>query len=149
MGLHRDTHQHFRARKMKNFVGICLVCLSMAVAGCSHKSTDEDCGELTEMEALRLYELAAKGDFAGSVAAMESCDSTTDTYRKQMELRLKHHYTQMLKERGGYESASVTRMEMHTNGRMANVFLQVTYADSTSEEVLFPLVFDGEHWRIQ
>lgn len=134
---------------MNSLVGICLVCLSMALVGCSHKSSDEKDGELTETEALRLYELAARGNFSGSVNAMESCDSTTDAYREQMELRLKHHYTQILKERGGYESASVTHIDLYADGRMANVFLQVTYADSTWEEVLFPLVFDGEHWRIQ
>ena len=37
---------------------------------------------------------------------------------------------------------------MHDSGRMANVFRNVTYGDGSEEEIIFPLVYDGQHWRI-
>lgn len=105
--------------------------------------------EQADSAALYYYQLRAKGQFADYVAAMESCDSTTEAYRKQMERLLRHHQQKVVEEKQGLASVRVERTEMYDSNRVANVFLTVTYKDGTHEEILFPVVYDGHHWRVR
>lgn len=99
--------------------------------------------------AIEYYQLRAQGRFADYVTAMQSCDGTPPEYKKRMEDMLRQHQATITKEKKGVSHVSALRTEMHNNGKMANVYLSVTYNDGTCEEVLFPLVHDGQSWRIQ
>lgn len=83
------------------------------------------------------------------VRRMYSCDGTTEKYRQNMRLYLKEHKEKVDELRKGVKSAAVVRKEMHKGGTVAHVFINVTYGDGTTEEILFPMVYDGEKWRIQ
>lgn len=99
--------------------------------------------------AIDYYKLRSEGRFAEYVSAMLSCDGTTPEYKKSMEQMLRQHQCEIEKEKKGVSHVEALRTELHDNGKMANVFLRVTYNDGSCEEILFPLVDDGQNWRIQ
>lgn len=114
----------------------------------NHNETDTQ-GLPPDTLAPYYYNLRAKGHFEAYVNAMLSCDSTTPAYKQQMVRLLRHHQLEVNKEKQGVNRVELLRTEMHNHNRMAHAFLKVTYNDSTHEEVMFPLVFDGKQWRIQ
>ena len=118
--------------------------------GCQEKAAGEGLTAAPpDTVALNFYNLRLAGRYADYVSAMASCDKATPAYRAHMEKMLRHHTAQVQREKGGVSHVEVLRTELHAGDRLAQVFLQVTYNDSTREEVLFPLVLDGQRWRIQ
>lgn len=120
------------------------------LCGCKDRAVPEETGTVPpDSVALGYYNLRVSGRYADYVRAMASCDKATPAYRAGIEKMLRHHQTQINREKQGVSHVEVLRTEMHHGDRLAQVFLQVTYNDSTKEEVLFPLVHDGQRWRIQ
>ena len=103
----------------------------------------------THEEICAYYNLYLQGDYAGYVAAMQSCDGKTPAYRKQMALLFKQHAKLSADRNGKVLSVRVNRIEPHNGGRMLNVFLITEYEDGTNEEILLPMVHDGSRWRLQ
>lgn len=93
--------------------------------------------------------LRINGQYKDYIKAMQSCDGTPPAYKQQMETLLRHHHHTILKDKKGISSVRVARKELYDSLRMANVFLEVTYNDSSREEILFPLVLIGDIWRIR
>lgn len=126
------------------------VILSLASCGSgSDASEAENPNGFSDEQATQYYMLRANGQFDAYVAAMQSCDSTTEAYRSQMARLLKHHEAQILQTKGGTTGAEVLRKFFHKNGTVAVVFLNVTFKDGSSEEVIQTMVFDGENWRLK
>lgn len=124
----------------------------LMLTGCSrHTDSQSTVADSQHVDSLAIeyYQLRAQGRFADYVTAMQSCDGTTPDYKKRIEAMLRQHQATITKEKKGVNHVSVLRTEMHNGGKMANVYLSVTYNDGTREEVLFPLVHDGQSWRIQ
>ncbi len=103
----------------------------------------------TEREIMTVYGHYLKGDYAKFVDAMLSCRQKPENYRSQMIMLHKQHAAEQKRANGGAESATVERIEMHDNGRMANVFLNVTYGNRTSEEIILPMVYFEGDWYIR
>ena len=71
----------------------------------------------------------------------------TEAYRSQM-VDLVAQYAAREKElRGGLVSARAVGDTV--SGDVASVFLEVTFGDSTREEVALPMVKCGEVWKMQ
>lgn len=105
--------------------------------------------ESADSMAVIYYKLRVEGRFTEYVSAMQSCDGTTQEYKKGVENMLRQHQNEIQKEKKGISHVEALRSELHDKGKMANVFLRVTYNDGACEEILFPLVHDGKNWRIQ
>lgn len=99
--------------------------------------------------AVTYYKLRMSGQWDDYIDAMQSCDGTPDEYKQRVKTMLNQHEVELKKERGGVRTVKVFRTELHDNGKMANVFLSLTYQDGSTEETLFPLVHDGKRWRIR
>lgn len=128
-----------------------LFALSLLVmAGCGKKEAKTTYEALTpDSAAVVYYKLRVDGKYAQYVAAMQSCDSTTADYKKQMETLLRHHAAVINKTKQGVKSVKALRTEMHDAEKMANVFLNITYNDGSDEEIILPLVLDDNTWRLQ
>lgn len=94
------------------------------------------------------YELLSKGetrkyvDNMSGVAAMDS-----SKYRQFVDLM--DQFLQEEKElRGGILSATACREQM-VEDTLAMVFLNVSFGDSTREEVMLPVVYTGGRWWIR
>lgn len=123
----------------------------LALTSCqSDKGRSADhASDVADTTVTHLYMLAPTGHYAEHVAAMQSCDGTTQAYRDQVMLALKQHHDYIRREKKGVKQATVERIECNAQGTMANAFLNVTYNDGSQEEVLFPIVRDSTGWRIQ
>ena len=151
----RNAYQHLHTSEvagMRRFpVSFVIVCL-LLVQSChsDDKTSDAGAPQLpTHEEICACYGLYLQGDYAGYVAAMQSCDGKTPAYRKQMVHLLKQHAKLSADRNGKVLSVRVNRIEPHDGGRMLNVFLITQYEDGTNEEILLPMVYDGSRWRLQ
>ncbi len=103
----------------------------------------------TEKEIMAIYDHYLQGDYAQYVDAMHSCRNKPAAYRDQMLLLHKQHAAEQKRANGGAKSATVERIEMHDSGRMANVFLNITYANQSSEEIILPMVYADGDWYVR
>lgn len=132
-------------RAVRNLTAALLV---LALAACGHE--EAAVRHTTPADAaIAYYDLLVKGQYADFVAGMQSCDSVTDAYREQMVTLIKQHYVEAAKVNGGLHAASVVRTQVIDDTLAANVFLNLTYNDSTSEEIVQPMVWDGQQWRMR
>lgn len=127
--------------------------LSIFVLSSCHNSTIDYAKDKTsqgaDSMAVVYYKMQVNGQFQDYINAMKSCDSMPSAYQQRIVSMLRHHQKQIFKEKQGVKDVKVLRTEMHNNNFMANVFLNISYNDNTTEEILFPMVYDGEKWRVQ
>ena len=132
---------------------VCIFCcasLCFVHASCSDSSaTEADPNGFQDSLAVYDYMLLAKGRFEAYTDSMASCHGAPPTYKQHTIALLRHHYLQVLSDRKGVRSAQVARKEFHDDGKMVNVYLNVTYNDSTSDEIQIPMVFFQNSWRIR
>ena len=93
------------------------------------------------------YGYLQKGKYDRFVGEIAYADSMSEDYRAQM-VDLVREYTAMLQRQHG-ELTDVTAIDDTIIGEQAHVYLQITFADSTSEEVGVPMVKVGKHWKMQ
>lgn len=127
------------------------LCLALTFAACGNTpdNAEKASETLADSAATRYYMLRATGNYAEYADAMLSCDGMPADYKARIIAMLKQHNQTLLKEKKGVSRVQVAKTEMHDNGQMANVFLNVTYKDSSHEEIIFPLVLENGRWRIQ
>lgn len=91
----------------------------------------------------------ADGRYDEYIHAMVSCDSASDAYKKQMLVLHKQMVTTQKTECGSLETVQCVRSELGREGKTANVFLQLTYSNGMKEDIMLPLVWNNEKWRIR
>ena len=123
--------------------------LSYLLTACSPGGKGEGLQPPTADEVMAYYELYRSGNYADYVKAMQSCDDKPAEFCKQMADALKQHAARIKAEKGGAVSAEFLRTEMHAEHSAADAYLSVTYGDSTKEEIILPLVFWQDKWRLK
>lgn len=104
----------------------------------------------TEQEVREIYDLYLKGDYRGYVDRMHSVEEKPEDYKRQMVFLYKQHARNTrMSETGGVARAALGRIETGDSGRYANVFLNITYKDSTVEEVILPMVYVSGKWLLR
>lgn len=93
------------------------------------------------------YEYLQKGKYEKFVGQIAYADSMPEDYRAQMVDLIKE-YAAMETARHG-KLTEVTATGDTIIGEQAHVYLQITYADSTSEEIGVPMVKVGKKWKMQ
>ena len=137
---------HLFAPFLSLFIALCLT------TSCSNRTNNAaqlPTSEGADTMAIACYKMQVNGLFDDYVKAMHSCDGTTDAYKERIIVMLRQHQKQINDEKQGVSNVQVLRTELHNNGRMANVFLNVNYKDGSKEEVMLPMIFDGKQWRMQ
>ena len=123
--------------------------LSYLLTACSPGGKGEGLQPPTADEVMAYYELYRSGNYADYVKAMQSCDDKPADFCKQMADALKQHAARIKAEKGGAVSAEFLRTELHAEHSAADAYLSVTYGDSTKEEIILPLVFWQDKWRLK
>lgn len=138
---------------MKNLFSCLFLLLGIYIMiACSNENnnhTNKDDTAFQDTIAVYYYNLQANGRFDEYVESMQSCQGTTPDYKQRIIKMLQQHQKEILKVKKGVSHVQAVRTEMHNHNKMANVFLNVTYNDSSREEIIFPLVFDNGQWLIQ
>lgn len=125
------------------FFAFTIVMLTVVVA-CSKLTREQ---RRVRRAAEKSYAYLQEGKYERFVGALAYADSMSDDYRAQMVDLVKAFAAKEEKLHGKLLSATVTGDTII--GEQAHVYLQVTYADSTSEEIGLPMVKVGKKWKMQ
>lgn len=95
----------------------------------------------------RCYEYLREGEYGRFVGEIAYADQMSPGYRQQMQ-DLVHESTYAFETAHG-RMLSAEAVGDTLMGDLAHVYLQVTYADSTSEEIGVPMVCVEGEWKMQ
>lgn len=125
---------------------VCMTCLVLMLLSCSSKTSHEDAAGKAAGE---YYKDLIDGRYDDYVAGMQNTDSIPETYREQLVTMAKQFAANQKEERGGMKSAKVVTTVMDTTHTVADVYLEISYGDSASEEVVMPLVLKNGKWKMK
>ena len=122
---------------------ICLVVLAI-VAACSSPTKEE----LASLAAKGYYQHLIDGDYDHFLEGREFADSLPADYRSQ----LIDGYSQFMAQqqtRGGIREVRISRAFTDSTQQYTSVLLMLCYGDSTTEEVVVPMVERDGRWMMK
>ena len=122
---------------------ICLVVL-VVVAACSSPTKEE----LASLAAKGYYQHLIDGDYDHFLEGREFADSLPADYRSQ----LIDGYSQFMAQqqaRGGIREIRISRAFTDSTQQYTSVLLMLCYGDSTTEEVVVPMVERDGRWMMK
>lgn len=112
-------------------------------------SSGPDPGEVAAQAAKEYYTQLLAGKYEHYVDGFYRPDSIPPSYRRQLIDNAKMFVGQQKDERRGILDVRVVNAVADTTKRSANVFLIFAYGDSTSEEVVVPMVQHRGVWYMR
>lgn len=105
--------------------------------------------EIAARAAKAYYDQLLEGKYEQFVDGHYQPDSIPAVYREQLVANAKMFIGQQQKEHRGICQVNVVRADVDTAAHAAHVFLTFLYGDSTSEEVVVPMVFQDGLWYLR
>lgn len=99
--------------------------------------------------AVSYYTMLIKGQYDKYVDGMLSCDNAPKEFREQMKLLAKQFIAREKEENGGIRTVELIREDLTTDGLSAEVYLKLKYTSGRSEEVVIPMCYSENIWRMQ
>ena len=134
--------KHWAARLI---VGAALLTIHYSIfTSCSSPSKEE----LASLAAKGYYQHLIEGDYAHFLEGREFADCLPDDYRSQ----LIDGYSQFMAQqqsRGGINEVRISRAYTDSTQQYTNVLLMLCYGDSTTEEVVVPMVERNGRWMMK
>lgn len=135
---------------MRAKCGICFNVLAVCLIGVLFSCSKEDRRLNKAGQAAVVYYTCLKnGQYARFVDGMLSCDSAPETFRAQMVVLTKQFAMREKELNGGIKTVVLDRESIMSDGRSAEVFLDLTYNNNTQEEVVLPMIYKDGEWRMQ
>ena len=120
--------------------------VAMVIVACT-SSLDE--GEVVARAAKEYYGYLLQGNIASFVDGHYRPDSIPDTYREQLITNTKMYMNQQNEEHRGIKDIRIVDTKTDMQKHAANVFLVLSFGDSTSEEIVVPMVESGGVWYLR
>ncbi len=95
------------------------------------------------------YDQLLQGDYAAYVDGTLKGDSVPPAYRRQLTLNMQMYMERQNAEHKGISKVEALRATPDTASHTVNAFLFVTYADSTKEEIVVPMVEKNGVWYLR
>lgn len=127
------------------------LCLMLLFVACAKELTPEEQALKAAQESAKTsYDHLLAGRYDQWVKGRAGLDSISDEYRRQLEASAAQFMAQQRKAHHGVTGFDVLRSQCDSSLHIIQVFFQVNYADSTSEEIVVPMVEvkDGI-WKIK
>ena len=113
---------------------------------CSHPSKEE----MASLAAKGYYEHLIKGETEQFLAGRVGADSLPESYRSQLLDAYRQFVAQQEQNHLGIQEVRVVRAQTDSLADYTNVFLTLCFGDSTNEEIVVPMVEQGEgSWRMR
>ena len=123
-----------------------LILLVVLLTACSHPSKEE----MASLAAKGYYEHLIKGETAKFLAGRVGADSLPESYRSQLLDAYRQFVAQQEQNHLGIQEVRVVRAQTDYLADYTNVFLTLCFGDSTNEEIVVPMVEQGEgRWRMR
>ena len=120
--------------------------VAMVIVACT-SSPDES--EVAARAAKEYYGYLLQGNIASFVDGHYRPDSIPDTYREQLIANTKMYVNQQNEEHRGIKDIRIVDAKTDMQKHAANVFLVLSFGDSTSEEIVVPMVESGGVWYLR
>ena len=123
-----------------------LILLVVLLTACSHPSKEE----MASLAAKGYYEHLIKGETEQFLAGKAGSDSLPESYRIQLLDAYRQFVAQQEQNHLGIQEVRVVRAQTDSLADYTNVFLTLCFGDSTNEEIVVPMVEQGEgRWRMR
>ena len=122
-----------------------LVMLAFLAGSCSSPSKEE----LASLAAKGYYQHLVEGDFEHFLEGRLMADSLPADYRSQLIDGYSQFLDQQVQVRGGIKEVRVSRAFTDSTQQYTSVLLMLCYGDSTSEEVIVPMVEHDGRWMMK
>ena len=123
-----------------------LVSLVILGAACGNGPSKE---ELAGLAAKGYYQHLVAGEYEQFVEGRFMADSLPADYRSQLIEGYKQFVAQQMEARKGIQEVSVSRAYTDSLAGYTNVLLMLCYGDSTTEEVVVPMVERDGRWMMK
>ena len=131
---------------MRKLVYFVLLVFLAQWAACSSNPTKE---ELASLAAKGYYQHLVEGDFEHFLEGRVMADSLPDDYRSQLIDGYSQFLAQQVKARGGINEVRISRAFTDSTQQYTSVLLMLCYGDSTTEEVVVPMVEHNGRWMMK
>ena len=123
-----------------------LILLVVLLAACSGPSKEE----MASLAAKGYYEHLIKGETEQFLAGKVGADSLPKSYRSQLLDAYRQFVAQQEQKHLGIQEVLIVRAQTDSLADYTNVFLTLCFGDSTNEEIVVPMVEQGEgRWRMR
>ena len=130
---------------MRKLVYLVLLVFLAQWAACSSPTREE----LASLAAKGYYQHLIEGDFDHFLEGRVMADSLPDDYRSQLIDGYSQFLAQQVKARGGINEVHISRAFTDSTQQYTSVLLMLCYGDSTSEEVIVPMVEHNGRWMMK
>ena len=124
---------------------VALFLLLVLVTSCSSPSREE----LASLAAKGYYQHLIEGDFEHFLEGRVLADSLPDDYRSQLIDGYSQFIAQQKANRGGINEVRISRAFTDSTQNYTSVLLMLCYGDSTTEEVVVPMVERDGRWMMK
>ena len=97
---------------------------------------------------VNMFNLYVNGSYLEYVAMMESLDGKPQEYKQQMADLMKQRHRAQEEEHGGPASCRVQRID-RKGENYCDAYVEITFSDNTTDDILLPLVKVAGVWRIK
>lgn len=113
------------------------------------KSEGPDAGQLAAIAAKGYYDLLLEGKYQEFVAGYNQPNRLPDGYHDQLVMNAQMFVEQQQDEHKGMTKVQILNAKADTAHHVADVFLQIAYADSTKEQIAVPMVEVKGEWKMR
>ena len=122
-----------------------LILIVIVVVACSDVSREDQAA----LAAKGYYTHLVKGEYEQFVEGRLMADSLPADYRSQLIEGYKQFVAQQVEARKGIHEVSVSRAYTDSLAGYTNVLLLLCYGDSTTEEIVVPMVERDGRWMMK
>ena len=115
----------------------------------SCKKESPDPGYYAGIAAKGYYDLLLEGKYQDYVDGFNMPNKISEGYRSQLLVNAQMFVEQQNEEHKGMKKVSVLSAKADTAHHVADVFLAVTYGDSTKEQIVVPMVQVKNRWKMR
>ena len=130
---------------MRKLVYLVLLVFLVQWAACSSPTKEE----LASLAAKGYYQHLIEGDYDHFLEGRVMADSLPNDYRSQLIDGYSQFLAQQVNARGGINEVRISRAYTDSTQQYTSVLLMLCYADSTTEEVVVPMVEHNGRWMMK
>ena len=120
----------------------------LLLSSCSEKK-ETDHGEIAAEAAKHYYENLISGKYKQFLEGMNLPDKLPESYERQMLENFKAFAKRQDKQRKGIKKVSIRNVKFFAKDSTASAFLLLHYGDSTTEEVVVPMLKRRGLWYMR
>ena len=95
------------------------------------------------------YDMLLAGNYDAFLAGRAHMDSIPESFREQLLVNYKQFVFDQKKSHGGISAFKAMSAQTDSANHQSLVFMQVIFADSTTEEIVVPMVECNGKWKMR